>query len=188
MPKRGFLRQHWVPQGSGLDAGVDSARCWESPENADDRNCLSRSKNVASTISNLWHSSIADSRCLCILLNSDLSILHHSSKQKLFISLLSSVKASWCWLPLDALRSTAWAGVPRSSRKGWTSALGTSTAQHSVVCEQHTVLIIQSFLGTCRFVLFTMFPKILWQVSLKWWAFWHKLRRVLEILPTVVLL
>lgn len=117
---------------------MDSARCWESPENAGDRNCLSRSKNVILLIlpiPNLWHSFTADSKCLCTVLNSDLSSPHHWSKLKLFIFLLSSVKSSGCWLPLNALRNTAWTGVSRSSRKGWASAVGASIAlltQHSI--------------------------------------------------------
>lgn len=108
---------------------------------------------LTSPISNLWRSSIADSRCLCILLNSVLSIPHHSSKHKRFISLLSSVKTPWCWLPFNALRSTAWAGVPRRSRKGWTSAIGTSTAQLT----QHS---ISWFVSNTQFLSFKVSYKL----------------------------
>lgn len=63
------------PEERGWVRGSDSAKCWESPENVTARNCLSRFKNVillTSPVSNLRHSFIADSRYLCIVLNSDL--------------------------------------------------------------------------------------------------------------------
>lgn len=76
----------------------------------------------------------ADSRYLCIVLNTDL--FSASLNWALIFYLVSSVGASQRWLPHSSLRSTARAGVPVSSRKGQTSAVSIRTARlapHSII-------------------------------------------------------